>query len=95
MASPVILKPVALSKGKYAPLIVVLRAKAPENIKIKQDSHERVYALQPPQDDSELRALKDVLESLQASDVLDAVVKAAKQHFDGTQVIHIPAGGTQ
>ncbi len=94
MASPVILKPVALSDDKYAPLIVVLRAKAPANIKIKQNNHEREYTLRP-QDDPELRALEDVLKALQASDVLDAVVKAATEHFRRAQVIHLSAGGTQ
>jgi hypothetical protein len=76
MASPVILKPVALDNGQFAPLILVMRTKKPERIKI--DNKE--YSLQAPTSDR-------VLQALQANDVLDAVIKAAERHFPSAQVI--------
>jgi hypothetical protein len=53
-----------------------MRAKKPERIKINN----REYSLQSPTSDP-------VLKALQASDVLDAVIKAAEQHFPSAQVI--------
>jgi len=76
MASPVILKPVALDNGGFAPLILVMRTKKPEQIKINGAG----YSLRLPTSDPVLQALK-------ASDVLDAVIKAAHQHFKGVQEI--------
>jgi CRISPR-associated protein Cmr1 len=78
MASPVILKPVALDNGQFAPLILVMRTKKPERIKINN----REYSLQSPTSDP-------VLKALQASDVLDAVIKAAEQQFAGVQKIQL------
>jgi len=70
MASPVILKPVALSNGKIAGLIAVLNAQPPTRIRVNN----RVYGLEPPSQDP-------VLKSLGASTMLEAVIEAAKIHF--------------
>jgi CRISPR-associated protein Cmr1 len=70
MASPVILKPIALQGGKYGALVLVMNAPKPNRIQI--DGKE--YALTAPTKDP-------VLQALDAADVLDAVLKGAKQHF--------------
>jgi len=70
MASPVILKPIALQGGKYGALVLVMNAPKPNRIQI--DGKE--YALTAPTKDP-------VLQALGANDVLDAVLKGAKQHF--------------
>ena len=70
MASPVILKPIALQGGKYGALVLVMNAPKPNRIQI--DGKE--YTLAAPTKDP-------VLQALGANDVLDAVLKGAKQHF--------------
>jgi CRISPR-associated protein Cmr1 len=70
MASPVILKPIALQGGKYGALVLVMNAPKPNRIQI--DGKE--YALTAPTKDP-------VLQALDAANVLDAVLKGAKQHF--------------
>ena len=70
MASPVILKPIALQGGKYGALVLVMNAPKPNRIQI--DGKE--YALTAPTKDP-------VLQALGATDVLDAVLKGAQQHF--------------
>jgi CRISPR-associated protein Cmr1 len=70
MASPVILKPIALQGGKYGALVLVMNAPKPNRIQI--DGKE--YALTAPTKDP-------VLQALDATDVLDAVLKGAQQHF--------------
>ena len=70
MASPVILKPIALQGGKYGALVLVMNAPKPNRIQI--DGKE--YALTAPTKDP-------VLQALDATDVLDAVLKGAKLHF--------------
>ncbi|CUU08177.1 CRISPR-associated protein, Cmr1 family [Armatimonadetes bacterium GBS] len=80
MASPVILKPVALDDGRFAPLIAVLHAQKPTQVKINSVP----YTLREPDASQE-----PVLKALKAQNVLDGVVKAAQQHFTGTQIIHL------
>lgn len=70
MASSVILKPIALQGGKYGALVLVMNAPKPNRIQI--DGKE--YTLAAPTKDP-------VLQALDAADVLDAVLKGAKQHF--------------
>jgi CRISPR-associated protein Cmr1 len=70
MASPVILKPIALQGGKFGALIVVMHALKPDKIRVNSEE----YALAAPTKDP-------VLQALDAADVLDAVLKGAKQHF--------------
>jgi CRISPR-associated protein Cmr1 len=70
MGSPVILKPIALQGGKFGALVLVMHAPKPDKIRI--DGEE--YALAAPTKDP-------VLQALGANDVLDAVLKGAKQHF--------------
>jgi CRISPR-associated protein Cmr1 len=70
MASPVILKPIALQGGKYGALVLVMNAPKPNRIQI--DGKE--YTLAAPTKDP-------VLQALGANDVLDAVLKGAKLHF--------------
>jgi CRISPR-associated protein Cmr1 len=70
MASPVILKPIALQGGKFGALIVVMHAPKPDKIRVNSEE----YALAAPTKDP-------VLQALGANDVLDAVLKGAKQHF--------------
>ena len=74
MASPVILKPIALQGGKYGALVLVMNAPKPNRIQI--DGKE--YALTAPTKDP-------VLQALDAADVLDAVLKGARKHFTGKQ----------
>jgi len=71
MASPVILKPMALAKGGVAGLILVLNAHRPERISVNNQA----YRLMPPAPD------EPVLKALKTSDVLDAVLKAAESEF--------------
>jgi CRISPR-associated protein Cmr1 len=70
MASPVILKPIALQGGKYGALVLVMHAPKPDKIRVNSQE----YALAAPTKDP-------VLQALDATDVLDAVLKGAKQHF--------------
>jgi CRISPR-associated protein Cmr1 len=74
MASPVILKPIALQGSKYGALVLVMNAPKPNRIQI--DGKE--YALTAPTKDPALQALD-------ATDVLDAVLKGARKHFTGKQ----------
>jgi len=67
MASPVILKPMAFADGNVRPAVVILKAPAPEAIKIG----ERQLKLRPPDSDP-------VLEALEANDSLEALRKAAR-----------------
>ncbi|MFN4032228.1 MAG: type III-B CRISPR module RAMP protein Cmr1 [Fimbriimonadales bacterium] len=71
MASPVILKPVALADRSIGGLIAVLKTPPPTQIKI--DS--KLYTLEPPSKDDQ------VLAALDANSVLEAVIKAAQRHF--------------
>ncbi|MCL6536315.1 MAG: type III-B CRISPR module RAMP protein Cmr1 [Armatimonadetes bacterium] len=75
LASPVILKPIALQGGKYGALILVMHAPKPNTIKIEGKD----YALAAPTKDP-------VLQALDAADVLDAVLKGAKRHFEQQSV---------
>ncbi|BCW95553.1 MAG: type III-B CRISPR module RAMP protein Cmr1 [Fimbriimonadales bacterium] len=75
MASPVILKPIALQDGRYGALILVMNAPKPRQIQIQGSS----YTLEPPQADP-------VLKALQTNDVLDAVLKGAQRHFQNALV---------
>jgi CRISPR-associated protein Cmr1 len=70
MASPVILKPVALQGGKFGALVLVMHAPKPDKIRVNSQE----YALAAPTKDP-------VLQALGANDVLDAVLKGAKLHF--------------
>jgi CRISPR-associated protein Cmr1 len=70
MASPVILKPIALQGGKFGALVLVMHAPKPDKIRVNSEE----YALAAPTKDP-------VLQALDAADVLDAVLKGAKQHF--------------
>lgn len=69
MASPVILKPLALANGQVCPLCVVLWAPVPREVRIKPP--DRVVKLAVPQDDT-------VLRDLQVRHPLEAVLKAAE-----------------
>lgn len=71
MASPVILKPVAFADNSIGGLIAVLNTPLPTKIKIDKQS----YTLEPPSKGDQ------VLAALGANSVLEAVVKAAQQHF--------------
>jgi len=70
MASPVILKPIALQGGEFGALVLVMHAPKPAKIRVNSEE----YALAAPTKDP-------VLQALGANDVLDAVLKGAKQHF--------------
>jgi CRISPR-associated protein Cmr1 len=70
MASPVILKPIALQGGEFGALVLVMHAPKPDKIRVNSEE----YALAAPTKDP-------VLQALGANDVLDAVLKGAKQHF--------------
>jgi CRISPR-associated protein Cmr1 len=74
MASPVILKPIALQGGRFGALIVVMQAPKPDKIRIG----DKEYTLAAPTKDP-------VLQALGANDVLDAVLKGARKHFTGKQ----------
>ncbi|MCX7926419.1 MAG: type III-B CRISPR module RAMP protein Cmr1 [Fimbriimonadales bacterium] len=78
MASPVILKPVALSGGQIVGLIAVLPAQPPRHIQIKQEGKEqaRQYAVRFPEKDP-------VLKELEARGVAAAVMRASELHFGG------------
>lgn len=69
MASPVILKPLALANGQVCPLCVVLWAPMPREVRIKPP--DKVVKLSVPQDDA-------VLKDLQVRHPLEAVIKAAE-----------------
>ncbi len=68
MASPVILKPLAFADGTVGPLVLVLRAPAPEKIKVNGQE----LALRLPEGDP-------VLKALDADHPLEAVCKAARR----------------
>jgi CRISPR-associated protein Cmr1 len=68
MASPVILKPLALSDGSYCPMVVVLQAPKPEQIKVNS----KILDLNPPTADP-------VLKDLGVNDPLEAVIVSAEQ----------------
>jgi CRISPR-associated protein Cmr1 len=70
MASPVILKPIALQGGEFGALVLVMHAPKPDKIRVNSEE----YALAAPTKDP-------VLQALGANDVLDAVLKGAKLHF--------------
>ncbi len=70
MASPVILKPMALADGTLCPLVVVLHAPKPERIKIDGTD----VSLQNLSNDP-------VLKDLGAKDPLEAVIKAAEKSW--------------
>jgi len=74
MASPVILKPIALQGGKFGALVLVMQAPKPDKIRIG----DKEYTLAAPTKDP-------VLQALDAADVLDAVLKGARKHFTGKQ----------
>lgn len=69
MASPVILKPLALANGQVAPLVAVLNAPAPDYISI--NGHKVSLVSPNPQQEP-------LLKKLGANSVLDAVIKAAQ-----------------
>lgn len=72
MASPVILKPLALANGQVCPLCLVLSAPEPAEVRIKSPNKpDKTVKLSVPQDDA-------VLKDLQVRHPLDAVVKAAE-----------------
>jgi len=79
MASPVILKPLALADGRFAPLVLILNARQPARIRIAGD----VVDLEVPRGDP-------VLRDLGAADPLEAVLKAAEKQF---RAIGIRVGG--
>jgi CRISPR-associated protein Cmr1 len=74
MASPVILKPIALQGGEFGALVLVMHAPKPDKIRVNSEE----YALAAPTKDP-------VLQALGANDVLDAVLKGARKHFTGKQ----------
>jgi CRISPR-associated protein Cmr1 len=74
MASPVILKPIALQGGEFGALVLVMHAPKPDKIRVNSQE----YALAAPTKDP-------VLQALGANDVLDAVLKGARKHFTGKQ----------
>lgn len=72
MASPVILKPLALANGQVCPLCLVLSAPMPTEVRIHSlNKPDKTVKLSVPQDDA-------VLKDLQVRHPLDAVVKAAE-----------------
>jgi len=73
MASPVILKPLALANGQVCPMCVVLWAPVPTSVRIKPPD-QQVKLVPPPQD--------AVLKDLQVGHPLEAVVKAAEQRWE-------------
>lgn len=74
MASPVILKPLALSSGRFVPIVIVLRAPEPKRVQIKYQDRTAVAELCTPQQDR-------VLQRLGVKHPLEAVVKAAEEFF--------------
>lgn len=80
MASPIVLKPVAFADGRVAPVVAVLRAPVPRAVRIDGTR----VALSRPSDDP-------VLQSLKVQGPLEAVVMAAREHFDAPMVLVRPA----
>lgn len=78
MASPVILKPIALAGGSIGGAIIVLHASKPQRIRVNG----KTYNLSHP--DNQEPVLKD----LGTANVPDAVLEAAAQHF-GNKLIRI------
>lgn len=81
MASPVILKPLALSSGRFVPIVIVLRAPEPKRVQIKHQGRTAPAKLRNPQQDR-------VLQRLGVTHPLQAVVKAAEDFFQ-TQGVRI------
>lgn len=86
MASPVILKPLALANGKFVPMVAVLSAPSPKKIKIKWDDKTYDVTLSPPDKQND-----PVMKELQAETTLEAVIVAAEKHI-GKEVIKIGGG---
>lgn len=72
MASPVILKPLALANGQFCPMCVVLWAPMPREVRLKPP--DATVKLAVPQNDK-------VLNDLQVRHPLEAVLKAAELHW--------------
>ncbi|NUL82133.1 MAG: type III-B CRISPR module RAMP protein Cmr1 [Armatimonadetes bacterium] len=88
MASPIIVKPLALSNGHFLPMVAVLKAHKIDKVKIKDDL---VDLLPPAKEDPVMKELfaQDVYDKeLLAQDVYDAVIVAAKGHV-GTEVVSL------
>lgn len=77
MASPVILKPLALANGQIVPMVAVLNAPAPQTITIKD---KKVKLLTPE------RQNDPVMKELQAKSVLEAVVVAARKYVGSESI---------
>ncbi len=73
MASPVILKPLALADGQVCPLCVVLKAPMPQEVRLKPP--DTTVKLRVPENDK-------VLKDLQVRHPLEAVVKAAEARWN-------------
>jgi len=79
MASPVILKPLALGNGEVRPAVVVLRAPGPGRVKVKGDEFEVTeFEVTLPQDDPIIERYGDLFE---------AVLKSATEHFTDADCI--------
>jgi len=79
MASPVILKPLALGNGEVRPAVVVLRAPGPGRVKVKGDEFEVTeFEVTLPQDDP-------IIESY--GGLFEAVLKSARKHFTDADCI--------
>jgi len=79
MASPVILKPLALGNREVRPAVVVLRAPGPGRVKVKGDEFEVTeFEVTLPQDDP-------IIESY--GGLFEAVLKSATKHFTDADCI--------
>lgn len=76
MASPVILKPVLLASGQFAPLVAVLNTVEPRRVKIKDRAR-----------NMERNDADAVLRDFGASNPLDAVIKQAELEFNVPAVV--------
>ena len=74
MASPVILKPLALGNREVRPAVVVLRAPRPGRVKVKGKEFEVTLPLDDP-----------IIEGY--GDLFEAVLKSARDHFPGAHCI--------
>ncbi|MCW5933534.1 MAG: type III-B CRISPR module RAMP protein Cmr1 [Fimbriimonadia bacterium] len=79
MASPVIVKPLALANGQFVPMVAVMKAPEPTEITIR----ERKVTLLPPDKQND-----PVMKKLQATSALEAVIVAAREHV-GTEEIKL------
>lgn len=77
MASPVILKPLALANGQFVAMVAVLKAPKPELITIL----ERKVELLPPDIQND-----PVMKELQAKSALEAVIAAARKHVGSEEI---------